>query len=815
MIYPASFEQKIGFDQIRTLLSQKCISTLGLSFVQKMKFSTKVDNIRMMLEQAEEMRQIILFDTNFPSQDYFDMSEELSILKIEGSYIDGEALSRLKGMMKAIEQIVHYVQKREPQKYPHLTAIVNHLDFDKTLIHQIDTVVDEKGNIRDKASPELYDIRKNIYRLTQSAAKKIRAILHQSKQDSIVADDSEITIRNGRLVIPVPAAYKRKLKGFIHDESATGQTVFIEPESVFEENNEIRNLQNAERREIIKILIAISDLLRPSLHEIESMQVFLGLIDFLRAKAKLAIEINAIMPIIEGATTLNWKKAVHPLLFLNLKTQKKEVVPQNISLSAEERILIISGPNAGGKSVTLKTVALLQYMFQCGLLVSANELSEFGVFKDLFLDMGDEQSIESDLSTYSSHLRNMKVMISECNRKSLFLIDEFGSGTEPSLGGAMAEAVLEKLIDNGSYGVITTHFGNLKLIAERYHEVQNAAMLFDVEKMTPLYILKIGKPGSSFTFEIAQNIGFHESVLEHARQITGYDRIDYEHRLQQLETELHYISEQKKALHVADETLADLVAKYSTKNSEIEQIKREIIHNAKAEAREIVKNANKLIENAIFDIRKAEADKEKVKEIRKNVNAFTETINDKPEEKVKNEKKSASTVLSNSSNNGEVNVEEKPSPLTVGDTVLVLGMNAKAEVLEIKNDNITLSLNGVVFRTQTKKVEKISRSEAKQIQRNPHAVKSVYQRLLDKSTSFHSTIDLRGKRADEALSDTERFIDDAILLNVNEIRILHGKGNGVLRQLIRKQLSNNPNVRDFYDEKIEFGGDGITVIHLV
>ncbi len=813
MVYPATFEQKIGFDQIRTLLSQKCISPLGLAFVQKIKMSTKEESIRMMLEQAEEMRQIMLFDTNFPSQDYFDLSEEISLLKIEGSHVDGESLSRLKCMMKTIEQIVVYIQKREADKYPHLTALKNHLNFDASLIKLIDGVVDDKGNIKDKASPELFDIRRDIVRLTQSAAKKIRQILHQSKQDSIVADDSEITIRNGRLVIPVPAAYKRKLRGFIHDESATGQTVFIEPEGVFDDNNEIRNLQNAERREIIRILIEVSDAIRPMIEEIESMQIFLGLIDFLRAKAKLAIEINGVMPIINSGPSILWKKAVHPLLYLNFKPQKKTVVPQDIILTESERILIISGPNAGGKSVTLKTIALIQYMFQCGFLVSVNELSEFGVFKHIFLDMGDEQSLENDLSTYSSHLQNMKVMISESNRRSLFLIDEFGTGTEPVLGGAMAEAVLEKLIENKSFGVITTHFGNLKLIAERHPEVKNAAMLFDVEEMRPLYILKLGKPGSSFTFEIAHKIGFPETVLEHARQITGYDRINYEQRLQQLETELHYITEQKKSLNVADETLAELVSKYEIKVKEMEQIRKETIHAAKAEAREIVKSANKLIENTIFDIKKSAADKDTVKEIRKNVSEFTESMEVKPEELVKSNKPK-STKKDKFGKIEEPVVVRDFSPLKVGDLVLVLGMNAKAEVMELKGEDVTLSLNGVIFRTRTKKVEKISRSEAKQMQRNPHSVNSIYQRLVDKSTTFNSTIDLRGKRADEALSETERFIDDAILLNVSEIKILHGKGNGILRQLIRKQLSNNGNVSKFFDEKIEFGGDGITVVQL-
>jgi len=808
MVYPSTFEQKLGFDQIRDLVSQRCISPLGLNFVRKIKMSTKVETIRMMLEQVEEMRQIMLFDSHFPAQDYFDLTDELALLKLDGAHIDGESLAKLKSTLKILAQIITYIRKREPDKYKHLTALIDHLTFDSSVIVLLDKVVDDKGNIRDTASAELFEIRRNIAQLTLSAAKKIKQILRSSKQESIVADDSEITIRNGRLVIPVPAAFKRKLRGFIHDESATGQTVFIEPEGVFDDNNEIRNLQNAERREIILILIATSDALRPYVSELESMQLFLGLIDFLRAKAKLAIEMQGVMPIINDKPGVEWKKAMHPLLFLNFKPLKKVVVSQDITLDNQARILIISGPNAGGKSVTLKTVGLLQYLFQCGFLVPVNELSEFGVFKNIFLDMGDEQSIDNDLSTYSSHLKNMMVMISESNEKSLVLIDEFGTGTEPSLGGAMAEAVLEKLIDNNAFGIITTHFGNLKLVADQHPSVKNAAMLFDIEEMRPLYVLKTGKPGSSFTFEIAKKIGFPEPVLEHARKITGYDRIDYEQRLQQLESELNAINEQKKQLNSADEMLAALIERYQKSNSELEQVRREAIHQAKAEAREIVKKANKIIENTVFEIRQSQANKDKVKHLRKEVDQFSQMLIDDLPKKSTPKK---DLLEKKSIDESDLEFEK---PLTAGDNVLILGMDAKADVIEVKGDEVTLSLNGVIFRTQRRKVEKISRAESKKISRNSSAIQSVYQRMVQKSTTFKSTIDLRGKRADEALIETEKLLDDATLLSVKELRILHGKGNGILRQILRQQLAINPIVARFYDEKIEFGGDGITVVEL-
>jgi len=801
MIYPSTYEQKIGFDQIKSLVSERCISSLGRAFVDKIRMNTKAEVIQLMIEQVEEFRQILMFDSHFPAQDYYDMSNELSNIRIEGSFIDTEALARLRSFLRTISEIVHYIRKRDAEKYPHLTNMVDNLYFDETLMVLLDKVIDDKGNIRDNASPELHHIRKEMVRISIEATKKIRQLLRQAKQSSLIADDAEITIRNGRLVIPVPAANKRKIKGFIHDESATGQTVFIEPEAVFDDNNEIRDLQNAERREIIRILIEVSDALRPAVDDIESAQMFLGLIDFLRAKAKLAIDIQGVKPIINNYPMIEWKKAVHPLLYLNFKPLKKVVVPQDIELTAKKRILIISGPNAGGKSVALKTVGLLQYMFQCGFLVPVNEISEFGVFRHIFLDMGDEQSIENDLSTYSSHLENMKVMAASADKQSLFLIDEFGTGTEPTLGGAMAEAVLEKLISNQSFGVVTTHFGNLKLVAENHQEVLNAAMLFDVEAMKPLYILKIGKPGSSFTFEIAKKIGFPEEILEHARKLTGYDRIDYEQRLQQLETELHFMHEQKKQLNLADETLAELINRYEKSNKEIEQIRRQAIHDARNEAKEIISKANKLIENTIFEIREAQANKEKVKEIRQKVKTFVEEITEeeKPKQKNREHKQTAKTEINNEA-------------LKAGDCVMLLGLEAKADVIEVKGNDITVSLNGVIFRTELRKVEKITRSESRKISRNINAADSIYKRLSEKTASFKTTLDLRGKRAEEALNEVEHYIDDALLLNIKEIRILHGKGNGILRQLIRQYLKQNPVVENYADERLEFGGDGITVV---
>ncbi len=800
MIYPENFKNKIGFDIVIDKINNFCLSTLGKNFVSKIKFSTNYSIIRIMLEQVEEFRQILLFDTHFPTDNYIDITEKLINIKIEGSYFEKETLFDLKKFLKTIENIVDFVSKRDRKKYPHLFNHIDNLNFDNNLFLVIDKIIDDKGEIRDNATEELLSIRKEIIRLTNETNKKTIQLLKFLKSESIINDDAEITIRNGRMVIPVPSPNKRKVKGFIHDESATGHTVFIEPDIVFDDNNEIRNLLNAERREIKRILVQITEQIRPNIDEINSYQIFVGLLDFLRAKAKFAIEINGVKPIINEIPIIDWKQAVHPLLFLNLKKQNKEVVSQNIELNESKRILIISGPNAGGKSVTLKTVALLQYMLQCGFLVSVNEVSEFGIFKNILIDIGDEQSIDNDLSTYSSHLLNMKTMLENSNNKTLFLIDEFGSGTEPSLGGAIAEAVLEKLISKKAYGVITTHFGNLKLIADKKIEVVNAAMLFDIENLKPLYILKIGKPGSSFTYEIANKIGLPEDVLNNAKMITGIDQINYEHKLQEIENELYSINQQKKQLKSADETLTEIINKYNLKNEELEKNKRKILTQAREEAKNIIGRTNKIIENTVSEIKNSKADKEKVKEIRKNITQFIENEIDKSEvDEIKSKNESFDTE----------NIK-----LAKGDFVFLLGLDATAEIISIKEQNITVSMNGVIFRTTLDKVEKISKNEFKLIKNNSSNI-SVYNKIAEKSSNFKTTIDLRGKRAEESINEINKYIDDAILLRIKLIRILHGKGNGILRNVIRDNLKQNPYIQKYYDEQIEFGGSGITVVEII
>jgi DNA mismatch repair protein MutS2 len=505
MIYPHNFEQKIDFDQIRGLINQSCISTLGKSKVDEIVFFDDFEQITRLHEEVEEFRHILLMETSFPAQNYFDLRKELHHLQIEGTCIEIQPLCELKAVLQTIQDCLVFFRVRAQEgKYPFLNALAAAISVDNALIQYIATLVDEKSNIRDNASADLQTIRQKIHTLEREIQKNLRKIMHQAKQDNLIESAVEFTVREGRLVIPVPAANKRRLKGFIHDESATGQTVFIEPQEIFESNNTLRDLHLLEKREILRILLAFTNTLRPSIHSILEAFDFLSTIDFIRAKTKFALSINAVKPLIVNKSIIQWHKAKHPLLYLNFKKQNKVVVPLDIEMGVSHRILILSGPNAGGKSVCLKTLGLLQYMFQCGLAVPVSELSEFGIFKHLFIDICDEQSIENDLSTYSSHLKNMDAIVQGADAETLFLIDELGGGTDPQYGGAIAESLLETLSKYKSIGLATTHFGNLKAMAARTEGIENAAMLFDEEAMKPLFILKMGKWGSSFTFEIAR-----------------------------------------------------------------------------------------------------------------------------------------------------------------------------------------------------------------------------------------------------------------------------------------------------------------------
>jgi DNA mismatch repair protein MutS2 len=808
VIYPKNFETKTGFDKVRQMIRDNCLSPVGVQHVENLTFTTDATLIRQQLNQTEEFRQLMLEESGFPSQDYFDLTYELHRIKIEGTYIEQENLFDLKSSLITISDILQFFKKSDPQKFPNLISLSSEIFVDKMIVSSIEGIIDNKGNIKNNASAKLAEIRKSLSKEQASVDRKMRKAMSEAKRAGWTKDDTEVTIREGRPVIPVAAAHKRAIKGLIHDESATGQTVYIEPVEVFEIHNKIRELESAERREIINILKNFSGFVRPEIPNLIEAYKFLGMIDFIRAKASFALKINALKPKITDQPLVRWNKAVHPLLYLSHKKQNRPVVPLNIQLDNERRILVISGPNAGGKSVCLTTVGLLQYMLQCGLLIPVKDDSMTGIFQNLFIDIGDEQSLENDLSTYSSHLLNMKYFVIHSDANTLFLIDEFGTGTEPQLGGAIAESVLEKLNSNKAFGVVTTHYSNLKLMSKEGNGIVNGAMLFDTKAMQPLFSLKIGKPGSSFAFEIARKIGFPKEVLKNAEKKTGKKQLDFDEQLQQLDIERKELEKKRVEVGVADNFLSEMIDKYEKLSRDLKLKKEEIIEKARQEALEIVDSSNKLIENTIKEIRETQADKEKTKKLRQELEKEKERI----VEKTVSEKKFKTGKQKNESGPTK-NKVEVTRPVAVGDIVKLKEQGVTAEVISIKGRDVVLSFNSITLKTTLDRIEKTGKIKAPQ---KPASGRNRYSSYTDeinkKMANFNLQIDVRGKRGEEALDIVKHYIDDAILLNIGEVRILHGKGYGTLRSLIHDYLNTIPEIKSFKDEHIERGGHGITVV---
>ena len=822
MLYPDNFEEKIGFDVVRRLILEHCLSPQGVERVDGMCFMSDMLEIMPALESVEEFRQLLLFDEPFPAQDFYDLRETLKRLRIDGTHIELEELACLRGFILSMTQIfVYFKVRHEENRYPRLWAMCAEMPLQRDLTSAINRIMDDKGQLRDNASEELARIKSAMNRLSRDADHQIRKILTAAKQDGIVKEDAEMTVRNGRLCIPVTAQFKRRLKGFVHDESATGQTVFIEPTEVFDANNELKELQNAEQREIIRILTEISDTIRPLIDDLLDAQSLMGRYDFLRAKALFAIDIDASVPHIHNKTLAQWYQAKHPLLYLNFKKNHKEVVPLDIKLIPEKRILIISGPNAGGKSVCLKSVGLLQYMMQCGLPVPMMSTSDMGIFENLFIDIGDEQSIDNDLSTYSSHLQNLKAMDENLNAKSLFLIDEFGSGTEPTLGGALAEAILERYYDTQAFGIITTHYGNLKMFSDTHPEAENGAMLFDTNALQPLYKLKIGKPGSSFTYEIARQIGLDPQIIDHAMQKSGTAQIDYERKLEEIEITQIETEQQLKMVRAADEQLAVMIDEYAEKFAQLDKQRKEILTKAKNQANSIVDSANKIIENTIREIKESKADTEKTKVARQQVQTFKKEMQKEIEHI---EKAEAEAVKSIMPIHLKKPVEKRPTPeevqdktIRVGDSVYMPDSQIAGEVTQIDGNDVTISFHSVNFRTKMDKLLKISKKEARSVERghvSQFNTGSIADALNKKLSQFSTTLDVRGQRAEEMVHNLEEYLDEAEMLGVGNLRILHGKGNGILRSVVRQYLAKRKDVAEFQDEMLELGGAGVTVVRM-
>ena len=850
MLYPDHFEQKIDFTTIRRLLKDKCVSTLGEEKVDEIKFSSDYTEVMRLISQTDEMVSVLTSDSDeLPIGDFYDVRPALSRVRIEGLFLDELEVFDLRRALEAVRRLVAFLSKHEAEAYPNLHELVTGVETFPLIIQRIDAILNKFGKIKDNASSELARIRKDTFQVQSSISRTLNAILRQAQTDGYVEKDVAPTMREGRLVIPVSPAFKRKVKGIVHDESATGKTVFIEPTQVVEANNRLRELEGEERREIMRILVDFTNFVRPHSEDIFASQYFLGQIDFLRAKALFAIEIKAIKPRVDDVCQLEWAKAVHPVLYLSLKKQGKEIVPLNIVLNEKQRILLISGPNAGGKSVCLKTVVLLQYMIQCGLLVPLHDSSRAGIFESLFIDIGDEQSIENDLSTYSSHLLNMKFFIKNSNSKTLLLIDEFGTGTEPLIGGAIAEASLERFNRNVAFGVITTHYTNLKHFAEDAEGIVNGAMLYDRQHLQPLFQLDIGNPGSSFAIEIARKIGLPEDLIAEAAEKVGAEHLDYDKHLQDIVRDKRYWENKRQLIRQKEKRLEEVLEKYEVELASIDSQRKEITTKAKNEAKNLLSDANAKIENTIRQIKEAEAEKEKTRTARKELEEFKNSIKEELPSKSKHSDKNLKSIKSGlqfipksethnaepvtqNAEHGTRNTEretrnaergtrnaergtrnaELPTFKT-GGSVRLKGQLATGVIVELQDKQALVAFGNMKSTVKLSRLEPISNNQIKKEARKFESLgNTTTDEVRQRKLTFSSEIDVRGMRGDEAIQAVMYFIDDAVMVGVNSVRILHGTGTGALRQMIRQYLGTVNGVSAFHDEHINFGGGGITVV---
>lgn len=794
MLYPNDIELKLGFDKIRSLLKEKCVSTLGANIVDKIKLSSNPDHIQKLLWQTDEFLKIITANEPFPSGHFLDVSSALARAKTEGAFLTEEEFLNVNRSLQTVLACVRFLTNRQ-ESFPQLYELTNLAGFDEGVCDNISAKIDDAGFVKDTASEKLAVTRQQLRAKHTQVRRTLDLIYKNAVKEGYVPEGASLTVRDGRMVIPVLAEFKRRIKGFVHDESATGQTVFLEPADVLEGNNEIRELENAEKREVVRILTRLTDMLRHNLEEVKRAYQFLSFIDFIRAKARLGIEMNAVMPELKSQTQMSWRDARHPLLYLAYRKQGKTVVPLNLNLTEEQHIVIISGPNAGGKSVALKTLGLIQYMLQCGLLVPLGEQSVAGIFNNIFIDIGDEQSIENDLSTYSSHLTNMKFFLKHTDKKTLCLIDEFGTGTDPHYGGAIAEAILDNLVELQGNGVITTHYSNIKHYAEQKAGVVNGAMKFDMQHLEPLYELEIGKPGSSFSLEIARKIGLPAQIVDYAQELIGSKTIDVDNLIMKLEKQEQEIAVREKSAKETEQFMKNLKNKYDQLYDQLEGRKKEIIDAAKQQAAQLLSTTNREIEKTIRHIKETKAEKKETKKMRERLGQLKEKI--APDQLIEEHKK----------------VKPLAGVIEVGDSVRIIDNDVVGEVLDLRGKDAEVQIGDLKTMVKLKRLEKVSRGMARQAKRMPGRTTSGMD-INKKMADFSSTLDVRGKRAEEVLGILDKFLDDAILFNMQEVRVLHGKGNGVLRDLIRDYLKNSGIITSIKDEHVERGGAGISVIEL-
>lgn len=813
MIYPENTLDKLGFSEIKQRISEKCLSLPGRDLVERIQPQYRFDTIDKFLRQASEFKELLVHDTPLPVDHLYPIKPLADKARVEGVFLSEEEFFHLHLSLKTVFGVLRYFEDRSGQ-YPALEALFEHLPLERSLLRSIEQVIDEKGHMRSNASPLLAELHAAISKAEREAHRRIDQIFKHAQGQGWTADGS-LTVRDGRLCIPILAENKRKLKGFIHDESASGQTAYMEPEEVFHLNNQVRDLEFDRRREVIRILVELTDTMRPHIPLLLSYHGLLTKVDFVRAKALFALDLDADMPELVREATLHLINAEHPLLKLSLQKERKSVVPLNIGIDEVDRVIVVSGPNAGGKSVCMKTVGLLQLMTQSGLLIPADPKSQVGIFKSFFADIGDDQSIESDLSTYSAHLTKMKQFIEHADKRSLILIDEFGTGTDPLFGGPMAEAVLENLNRKKVRGIVTTHYSNLKVFAGNTAGLQNASMLFDQAALRPLYILQIGKPGSSYAFEIAQKIGLDPKILDQARQKVGKQQKRVDSLLVDLEKEKNEIYQTKRALEKQEAQVQKLKAENETLQAYLETNKRSILKQAKDDAKAIISGANKLIENTISEIRESEAEKERTRALRQKLKEETDQLEEKlPNQKISSSKTSSSKISSQKVSSpraplqGGKNADEQQRPLQVGDWVRIKETGTEAEVIELAKNNVILAMGELRTVQKLKNLERLDRKETRQVQRKSGS------RMTRDASNFSPEIDVRGMRTETALHEIEKVLDQAIMLGYPNLKIVHGKGDGILRRFIREYLRKYSEISHMEDEHADRGGDGITYAYL-
>lgn len=832
-------EAKLGFDRVRSMVCDKCQSEYASVLAGQEDFSTDEYEIRHRLMLTEEMRMILMFEDNFPSSGYIDSLDFLLPLEQRDSSLDLMALRKLRTMLDTLGKIIHFFENTQKGIYPNLRKMASPISAFPVLTHRIDSILDRYGNIKDTASPDLAQIRRSMSEKQSQVSRRAAAVLKKAQEAGIVDSDASVSVRDGRMLIPVPASLKRQIGGFIYDESASGKTAFVEPAEVVELTNEIKELQFAEQREIVRILFEFSEFARPYVPELIDAARFMGELDYIMAKAGVALNMAAGMPVFSSDGVVRLRKARHPLLEKALKREGKEMVPVTLTLSPQKRILLISGPNAGGKSVSLKTMGLLQYMFQCGLLIPTSETSEMVIFDRVMVEIGDDQSLDNDLSTYSSFLVNMKDVLQNSSDRTLVLIDEFGSGTEPAAGGAIAEAILAALETRGVYGVITTHYTNLKMFASRPESaVINGAMAFDAQKIQPLFKLEVGLPGNSFAFELARKMGLPEDIVKDAEMRAGDEFVGMERNLRKIARSRKALDEKLERVNRADKTLEDITDKYHRELSDIKSLRAQIIDDAKAEAKQIVEGANKQVENTIRTIKESQAHKEETAQARKGLQEFLGSLaqaktqhDEYVERKLKQlEQRQARNQERKAKRMSEAQAAElaeqaaraareeafRNGPVQVGEKVRIKDTGMVGEVSKVSGKNLIVMVGNLSTKVAAAKVERITSNEfksaVKEIEKPVFSSIVTSDSIRERKLNFHSEIDIRGQRLSDALDTVMHYVDDAIMLGVPQVRIIHGKGNGVLHEEIQKYIRTVPGVANVADEHIQFGGSGVTVV---